>query len=106
MLDPVSNTVMKSVTEPSRIYKWIGASMIAAGAALLLITISGVLNPRATCQDDMAIVTDILYAYPCEPRIEPGLYLPSADSFIMIVLSICLMAFGGAIIGMIIRLQK
>jgi hypothetical protein len=80
--------------------------MIAAGAALLLITISGVLNPRATCQDYVVIEPDRLYLRSCEPTIYPGFQLSSAESFIMIVLSICLMAFGGVIIGMIIRLQK
>lgn len=80
--------------------------MIAVGAALLLITISGVLTPRATCQDYMVLEPDRLYLHSCEPRIDPGFYLPSVDGFVMIVLSICLMAFGGVIIGMIIRLQK
>jgi hypothetical protein len=101
---------MKSVTEPSRFYKSIGVAMIAVGAALLLVTLSGVLNPRATCQDDFPVGReDVLadsYPAPCEPTIDPGFYLPSADGFIMIVLSLCLMAFGGAIFGMIIRLGK
>lgn len=96
---------MKSVTEPGRLYKWIGVSMIAAGAALLLITISGVLNPRATCQDYMVLEPDRLYLPPCEPTFDPGFYLQSADGFIMIVLSLCLIAFGGVIVGMIIRLK-
>lgn len=46
---------MKSVTEQNRFYKGIGVSMIAVGAALLLITLSGVLNPRVTCQDDIVV---------------------------------------------------
>jgi hypothetical protein len=79
--------------------------MIAAGTALLLITLSGILNPREQCQDYM-VEPDRLYAYPCEPTFDPGFYLPSTDAFIMTVLSLCLVAFGGVIVGMIIRLQK
>ncbi|HEY7734414.1 MAG TPA: hypothetical protein VIB07_06435 [Nitrososphaera sp.] len=97
---------MKSVTEPNRLYKWIGVSMIAAGTALLLITISGILNPPELCQDYVVIGPDRSYSPTCEPTIYPGLYLSSADAFIMTVLSLCLAAFGGVIVGMIIRLQK
>lgn len=79
--------------------------MIAAGASLLLITISGILNPPQLCQDYVVIEPDRLYFPHCEPTFYPGFYLSSADGFIVIVLSLCLMAFGGAIVGMIIRLK-
>lgn len=80
--------------------------MIAVGTILLLVNLSGILNSRATCQDYMVIEPDRLYPPHCEPTIFPGFYLSSADGFIMTVLSLCLIAFGSVIVGMIIRLQK
>jgi hypothetical protein len=80
--------------------------MMVVGTALFLVNLSGILNSRATCQDYMVMEPARLYPPHCEPTIFPGFYLSSADGFIMIVLSLCLMAFGGVIVGMIIRLQK
>lgn len=98
---------MKSVTEPNKFYKWIAVSMMAIGALLLFISVSGILYPREMCQDDIGVDRILVYpdGAPCEPSIDPGFYLLSANGFIMIVLSLCLMAFGGAIVGMIIRLK-
>jgi hypothetical protein len=99
---------MKSVTEPNRFYKWIAVSMMVIGGLLLFISVSEILYPREMCQDDIWLDRPLIYpdGAPCEPSVDPGFYLPPTDGFIMTVLSLCLMAFGGVIVGMIIRLQK
>jgi hypothetical protein len=80
--------------------------MIVAGSAILLFSVWDVLMPREMCQD-ILIVSDggDVLAVEQAPCVDPMYELaPYSNNFIPIILSICLMAFGGAILGMIIRL--
>jgi hypothetical protein len=70
--------------------------MLIAGSALLLLSISHILDRQTACQD---------YAKPPARCIDPMYEIaPSFNDFILIILAICLLAFGGSILGMITRL--
>jgi len=82
--------------------------MIVVGAALLILSISNILNPPTRCQDNL----DRLY-YDSQSLtpvgcVDPALELlgPSSNNFVILILSICLVAFGATILGMITRLGK
>ncbi|MGI0015110.1 MAG: hypothetical protein ACREBU_16980, partial [Nitrososphaera sp.] len=101
-------TTVKSVNEPKKFYRIVGVAMIVVGATLLVPSVSSILNPTARCQDNLE-VTDVL-ADTSAPVgcIDPTFEIvnSSSDSFVIVILSICLLAFGGAILGMINRLGK
>lgn len=95
---------MQPVSQPRKFYTIIALSMIVAGSALLIFSVADILNPREMCQDTL-YAGGVLMAEPnhcIDPVFEIG--WSSSDSFILIILAICLLAFGGAIVGMIIRL--
>lgn len=95
---------MQSLSLQRRFYKMAALSMIVAGSAILLFSVWDILAPREMCQDTF-IVSDSGDIVTVKPShcIDPY-FAPSSNNFIPIILSICLMAFGGAILGMIIRL--
>lgn len=97
---------MQSLNRQRRFYKITALSIMVAGSALLLFSTWDVLMPWAMCQETYMITDsgDVLARtqLPCiDPTYEIG---QSSNDFIPVLLSICLMAFGGAIMGMIIRL--
>lgn len=78
--------------------------MIVAGSAPLIFSVADVLAPPATCYDNLDFGADILRSEPAH-CIDPFEMPQSSNSFILIILAICLLAFGGAIVGMITRLS-
>jgi hypothetical protein len=94
---------VQSIGRQKQFYKIAALSMIVAGSVLLIFSVADVLAPRATCHDNLDVGADILMSEPahCIDLFE----MPSSNSFILIILAICLQAFGGAIIGMITRLS-
>jgi hypothetical protein len=99
---------MWSISRQRRFYKISALSMIAIGSALLAFSAWGMLKPREMCQDilvigDAGAATNVLAARQ-NPCIDPLYgYYGSSGNFILVVSSICLVAFGGAIVGMITR---
>lgn len=94
---------MQSVSQPRKFYTIIALSMIAAGSALLIFSVADIVTPRATCHDNLDFGVDILVSKPAH-CVDPFYMAPQYNNFILIILAICLLAFGGAIVGMIIRL--
>ena len=92
---------MQSVSQPRKFYTIIALSMMVAGSALLIFSVADIVTPRATCHDNLDFGVDIVSRPAhCIDQFE----MPQYNSFITIILAICLLAFGGAIVGMIIRL--
>ena len=99
---------MKSVSEPKKFYRIVGVATIVVGATLLVLSVSSIVYPTARCQDNLEVTGN-----PVSPSAPVGCIDPtfeivnsSSDSFVIVILSICLLAFGGAILGMINRLGK
>jgi len=73
--------------------------MIVIGFALLLFSVSDILNPRSACQDDLDVGgVNVLVLEPahCTDTFEIA---PSSYGFILTILAICLLAFGAAILN-------
>ena len=96
---------MQSVSQSRKFYRIAALSMIAVGSALLIFSVADILNQRTMCQDNLYVGGDVLAAEPdrcVDPMFEIG--WSSYNGFINVILAICLLAFGGSIIGMITRL--
>ena len=95
------------MSQSRKFYTIAALSMIVAGSALLLFSVADIVNPRTMCQDDLDLGrTDVLVSEPShciDPVFEIG--WSSSNSVIHTILAICLLAFGGAIVGMITRLS-
>lgn len=84
--------------------------MMIAGGTLLWLSASNILNPGATCQDQLEIINPggeaVLASSSCNPNPDPvfNRALTGPSNFILIVLSLCLASFGAAILGIITRL--
>ena len=94
---------LQSVSQPRKFYTIIALSMIAAGSALLIFSVADIVTPRATCHDNLDAGAGELVSRPAH-CIDP-FEMPQYNNFILIILAICLLAFGGAIVGMIMRLS-
>jgi len=99
---------VKAINAPNKVYRILALAMIVVGAALLILSVSSILNPPARCQDNL----DRLY-YDSQSStpvgcVDPALELlgPSSNNFVILILSICLVAFGATILGMITRLES
>ncbi|HEU4605126.1 MAG TPA: hypothetical protein VFS46_02690 [Nitrososphaera sp.] len=90
------------MSQPRKFYTITALSMISAGSALLIFSVADIVTPQATCHDNLDFGVDILVSRPahCTDPFE----MPQYNNFILIILAICLLAFGGAIVGTIIRL--
>ena len=88
-------SIMKSESASPTFYKIIAVSMIVIGSALLAFSIWSMVTPKIMCQDNLGC------------NIDEYFYMsPIQNDFIFIILSICLIAFGAVIYGMIIRLGR
>jgi hypothetical protein len=97
---------VQTTSKPRKFYRIVAIAMIIAGSALLLISVSNIFNRQTICQDNLVldrgdILSEPLSATCIDPTYEIA---PSSNDFIMIILAICLVAFGGSILGMIVRL--
>lgn len=92
---------MQSLGRHRRFYQLAALSMIAAGSAMLLFSVWDALKPRAPCHDIFVggATSTMMRQGPCVDQYG----IPQSSNFIPIILSISLMAFGGAIVGMIVR---
>lgn len=87
--------IMKSVHASRTFYKIVGISMMVIGSALSALSIWSMVTPKIMCQDNI------------DCNIDEYFYVsPIQNDFIFLILSICLIAFGAAIYGMIIRLGR
>jgi hypothetical protein len=89
------NTRLQTTSKPRKFYRITALAMMIAGSALLLFSVSNIINRQAACQDD------VIPAHCIDPMFEIA---PSSNDFILIILAICLLSFGGSILGMITRL--
>lgn len=89
--------------------------MIVIGSALSALSIWSMVTPKIMCQDninsdsilDARRMDDLVYRYLVQCNVDEMFYvLPIQSDFIFLILSICLIAFGAAIYGMIIRLGR
>ena len=98
---------LQSLNQPRKFYRIAALSMIAVGSALLLLSASNIMTRQAMCQDNLDVGngrTDIL-TESSSRCIDPMFEIaPSSNDFILIILAICLLAFSGAILGIITRL--
>jgi len=94
---------LQSVSQPRKFYTIIALSMMITGSVLLIFSVADIVTPRANCHDNLDFGVDILVSRPAH-CIDPFNMVPQYNSFIIIVLAICLLAFGDAIVEMIIRL--
>jgi hypothetical protein len=80
--------------------------MIVVGVALLILSFSDILNPRAHCPYYGSGV-GVYGPAGCNTTPDPALQImtPSSTNFILIVLAACLAAFGAAIAGIVLRLS-
>jgi hypothetical protein len=72
-----------------------------------IFSVVGIMNPLTMCKDNLDVGSkDVLVSEPShcvDPVFEIG--WSTSNSFIHIMLTICLLAFGGPIVGMITRLS-
>lgn len=87
---------LQTTSKPRKFYQITALAIIIAGSALLLFSVLNIINRQATCQDDAMSSARCI-----DPMYEIA---PSSSDFILIILAICFLAFGGSIIGMITRL--
>ena len=88
-------SILKSEGASPTFYKIIAVSMIVIGSALLAFSIWNMVTPKIMCQDNLGC------------NIDEYFYMsPISNDFIFLILSICLIAFGAVIYGMIIRLGR
>jgi len=88
-------SILKSEGASSTFYKIIAVSMIVIGSALSAFSIWNMVTPKIMCQDNLGC------------NIDEYFYMsPISNDFIFLILSICLIAFGAVIYGMIIRLGR
>ena len=94
---------MQPVSQLRKFYTIIALSMIVAGSARLIFSVADVLAPKATCHGNLDAGVDILRLEPAH-CVDP-FNMVQYNNFILIILAICLLALGGAIVGMIMRLS-
>jgi len=88
-------SILQSERASPILYKIIAVSMIVIGSALLTFSIWNMVTPKVMCQDNLGC------------NIDEYFYMsPIQNDFIFLILSICLIAFGAVIYGVIIRLGR
>ena len=104
--DVSCDKVVQTTSKPKKFYRIAAMAMIIAGSALLLISVSNIFNRQAMCQDNLVLDRGDILSGPLSARcIDPTFEIaPSSNDFILIILAISLLAFGGSILGMITRL--
>ena len=82
--------------------------MIAVGATLIVLSVSSILNPPVRCQDNLDVPDYLEGSSAPVGCIDPAfeIVISSSNNFVLAILSICLLAFGGVMLGMIDRLGR
>ena len=87
--------ILKSAHANRIFYKITALSMIVIGSALSALSLWSMVTPKIMCQDNV------------DCNIDEYFYVsPIQNDFILLILSLSLIAFGAAIYGMIIRLAR
>jgi hypothetical protein len=99
---------MRLVFEPKRLYRITALIMILIGSSFIAIVLAAELTPRKQ-------IECIFDASPgigdrCLPEIEQEnnflIYFPTNANFVLLVAGVSIIAFGGSILGMILRLTR
>jgi hypothetical protein len=99
---------MRLVFEPKRLYRIAALIMIIIGSSLIAIVLAAELTPRN--QIDCIFDPSPGIGDRCLPETEQEnnflIYLPTYANFILLVAGVSLIAFGGSILGMVLRLGR
>ncbi|HEV8404518.1 MAG TPA: hypothetical protein VGQ13_01300 [Nitrososphaera sp.] len=102
------NAVMRLVLEPKRLYRITALIMIIIGSSLIAIVLAAELTPRKQIECIFDATPGIGDRCLVETEQENNflIYLPPYATFILLVSGVSLIAFGGSILGMVLRLGR
>lgn len=94
------------VLESNGIYKIAAVAMIVVGSAMIAVLIAVEFSPHGLpgCNIDLPSYPNCSHVQINEPSIDD--YLPSYSNFIFLASGVSLVAFGGSILGIVLRLGK